>query len=105
MIHHYLAESKNPQEFLLALRSIIGHEMSHLINKDFLPTFLILTNQKVTNFVSTILHFIFSLIIRGARIMPIGSETSVYTMRKAYWILNLVITAFNRLVVYNLYEF
>jgi len=105
LINHYLTECPDPKQFLYALRSVIGHEMSHLVNKDFLPTFLILTNQKVTNFVSTILYYVFSLIIRGARMMPIGSETSVYTMRKTYWILNLVITAFNRLVVYNLYEF
>ncbi len=90
--------------FLYALRSVIGHEMSHLINKDFLPTFLIITNQKITNLVSKFLYFIFNIVIRAASFMPYGGRTMARIMRDTCWFLNFIITAFNRFVVYNIYE-
>jgi Zn-dependent protease with chaperone function len=104
LINHYLVECDDPKMFLYAVRSVISHEMSHLINKDFLPTFLIITNQKVTNFASSILHVIFSLTVRSLRALPFMRGTSKI-MSDAYTILNFIITAFNRFVVYNIYEF
>jgi Zn-dependent protease with chaperone function len=104
LINHYLAGCPNSKKFLYALRSVIGHEMSHLVNKDFLPAFLIMTNQKITNFVSTILHLIFNIGIRLASQVPYGGRYSARIMADAYSILNFIITAFNRFVVYNLYE-
>lgn len=105
LIDHYLSSTSDPKTFLYSLRGVMGHEMSHLINRDFLPTFLIIVNQKITNFVSNILYHIFSFGIGIARYTPyIGSQT-VLVMTKTYTALNIVITAFNRLVVYNIYEF
>lgn len=105
LINHYLVECQDPKMFLYALRSVIGHEMSHLVNKDFLPTFLIITNQKITNFVSSAMHVIFSIGIRIMSMVPFGGRTSSRVMYDTYNVLNFVITAFNRFVVYNLYEF
>ncbi len=105
LIDHYLTSSPDPKMFLYALRSVIGHEMSHLINKDFLPTFLIIVNQKVTNFVSGAFYYLFSLGINAARFTPyIGNQTA-RMMSWTYSGLNFLITVFNRLVVYNIYEF
>ena len=104
LINHYLNECQDPKKFLYALRSIIGHEMSHLVNKDFLPTFLIITNQKVTNFISIILHVAFSFVIRIAYRLPYGGRMWGRVMSDTYMVLNFVITAFNRFVVYNIYE-
>lgn len=105
IINHYLAECPDPKKFLYALRSIIGHEMSHLVNKDFLPAFLIMTNQKITNFVSVILHSTFSILIRFFSYTPYGGRYFAGLISDAYSILNFLITSFNRFVVYNLYEF
>jgi len=104
LIDHYLVECPDPKNFLYALRSVVGHEMSHLVNKDFLPAFLIITNQKITNLVSNILHVIFNLGIRVVSIMPYGGRTSARIMSDTYFALNFVITAFNRFIVYNIYE-
>jgi Zn-dependent protease with chaperone function len=104
LINHYLVECHDPKMFLYALRSVIGHEMSHLVNKDFLPTFLIITNQKITNFVSSIMHMIFSFGVRIFSMLP-GSRGTSRVMYDTYNVLNFFITAFNRFIVYNLYEF
>lgn len=105
IIDHYLAESKDPKEFLYALRSIMGHEMSHLVNKDFLPTFLIMANQKITNFVSHLLHIIFKVCANIVSFLPFGGRISASLMIEAYNLLNFVIGAFNRFIVSNIYEF
>lgn len=105
LINHYLVECEDPKKFLYAIRSVIGHEMSHLINKDFLPSFLIITNQKVTNFVSRILHIIFRFVQRGVAMMPYYGNSCARIMGTAYFFLNFALTAFNRFIVYNVYEF
>ncbi|MBP7710693.1 MAG: M48 family metalloprotease [Rickettsiales bacterium] len=105
LINHYLNECHDPKKFLYALRSIIGHEMSHLVNKDFLPTFLIITNQKITNSVSSLLFLIFSLAIRAVSMLPFGGRASAQMMRDTYSVINFAVTFFNRFVVYNVYEF
>jgi Zn-dependent protease with chaperone function len=105
LIDHYLVECPDPKMFLYALRSVLGHEMSHLINKDFLPGFLIITNQKVTNLVSRILFLFFNLIVRAAYMMPHGGRMTAKIMSDTYSILNFFVTFFNRFVVYNVYEF
>lgn len=104
LIKHYLVECSDPKRFLNAIRSIMGHEMSHLINKDFLPSFLIITNQRVTNFVSSFLGTVFRTIARTVFFMP-GGRRSAVLMSDAYAITRFVLTSFNRFVVYNLYEF
>jgi Zn-dependent protease with chaperone function len=104
LIDKYLSECHNPKNFLYALRSIIGHEMSHLVNKDFLPTFLIITNQKITNLVSVILNIIFNIVVRVISFAPYGGRFSARIMSDTYMVTNFIITAFNRFVVYNVYE-
>ncbi|MDA0902070.1 MAG: M48 family metalloprotease, partial [Proteobacteria bacterium] len=104
LIQHYHNSSEDEEEFLSTLRSIIGHEMSHLVNKDFLPALLIITNQKVTNFVSHILHMILNLvsyIFSFSRTNGIISDIFL----RLYGIINWILCAFNNLVVYNIYEF
>lgn len=104
LIDHYLVHCQDPKEFLYALRSIIGHEMSHLVNKDFLPAFLIITNQKITNLISSVLHFLFNLVVRFIDMVPYSGRSLSKTIWNVYSILNFTITAFNRFIVYNIYE-
>ncbi len=104
LIKHYLVECPDPKRFLNAIRSIMGHEMSHLINKDFLPTFLIITNQKVTNFISSILSTFFSILSRVMLFIP-GVKSYAFLMNEIYRLVRFILTFFNRFVVYNIYEF
>ncbi len=104
LIKHYLVECSEPKRFLNAIRSIMAHEMSHLVNKDFLPAFLIITNQKVTNFVSSLLGSFFRIIARVVFLIP-GGKRAAILMSDAYSIARFALTSFNRFVVFNIYEF
>jgi Zn-dependent protease with chaperone function len=105
LINSFSQQSRDSKDFLYSLRSIMAHEMSHLVNKDFLPSFLIMANQKVTNFVSKILFIFFNIIIQALNFIPeVGIYFSQFISR-LYSIIDLVLTLFNRIVVYNIYEF
>jgi len=105
LINHYLAKSNNMQNFLMAIRSVLGHEMSHIINKDFLPTYLVITNQKITNFISNILYLIFNFISRALIRIPYAGRRSSKIADLIYSISYIFLTLFNRIIVYNVYEF
>jgi Zn-dependent protease with chaperone function len=105
LISHYLVECPDPKSCLYALRSTMGHEMSHLINKDFLPTFLIIINQKITNFISSIISFFFTIAVNLMAAIPgIGYRGAIF-VRKTEILFSFLATAFNRFIVYNFYEF
>lgn len=105
LINHYLTKSHNMDDFLLAIRSVMGHEMSHIINKDYLPTYLIITNQKITNFLSNSIYFIFTIIARGVANIPYGGVQTSRMVYGTYTIFHFLLTVFNRIIVYNVYEF
>lgn len=105
LVNHYLQNSDDRDEFLCAIRSIMGHEMSHLINKDFLPTYLVIISQKATYLVSWLLHFVFSWVSRVTGMVPLGGRFAARFMDEIYLILNFFFGFFNRFVVSNIYEF
>lgn len=104
LIEHFLNNSDDSRQFLYSIRSVMAHEMSHLINKDFLPSFLIISNQKITNLTSSALFFLFRMV---ARIMDSIPNVNIYSSRimwGTYSFLNFIINFFNRFIVYNIYE-
>jgi len=105
IISHYSNACEDPKDFLYALRSIMGHEMSHLVNKDFLPALIIITNQKVTNFISKIMRFFFGIFIRFSMFMPFFGRIVARLSYDGFLLIDRLVTFFNRVVVYNLYEF
>ena len=105
IVNHYSNCFDNPKDFLYALRSIMGHEMSHLVNKDFLPTLLIIVNQKVTNLVTRFFRFVFSIIIRISIFMPFVARMSARLTHDGFYLINSIATYFNRVVVFGIYEF
>ncbi|MBU6339107.1 MAG: M48 family metalloprotease [Rickettsiales bacterium] len=105
LINHFLVECDDSKKLLYALRAIMGHEMSHLANKDFLPTFLIIANQKATNLTSKILRIIFNFISRTMVFISRDSRAVSGFMVDIYFITNFFLTSFNRFVVFNVYEF
>ena len=105
LIDHFFVCCPEPKTFLSAIRAVISHEMSHLINKDFIPGYLILTNQKITNLVSGFLHFFFVNFAKILSIIPYGGNQTAGFMFRAYLILDSIINFFNKVIVFNIYEF
>lgn len=105
LIQHTLNNSDDKKEFLLNLRSIMGHEMSHLVNKDYLPTLLIIINQKATNLISRILELMIKIPLTILGYMRFRSRIIFDLMMWVYSIVNRVVIFFNSTIIYNLYEF
>lgn len=63
-------KSKTKEEFANAIAGLLGHEASHLLNKDFLPGNLLMLNQKATNFVAKISGFFASCIFTMFSVIP-----------------------------------
>lgn len=105
IIHHASNNSKDPREFLLTLRSIMGHEMSHLVNKDYLPALLIITNEKVTNLVSKTLELMIRLPLTILGYVRVRSRILFDIVMFIYSTINKIVTLFERKIVSNLYEF
>lgn len=105
IISHYSDCCEDPKDFLYALRSIMGHEMSHLVNKDFLPTLIIIANQKVTNLISRIMHWGFDIFVRVSTFLPFAGKAMSRFSQDGFLLIDRVVNYFNRVVVFNIYEF
>jgi Zn-dependent protease with chaperone function len=105
IISHAMNNSKDKREFLIILRSIMGHEMSHLVNKDYLPALIMITNQKATNFVSFLLEWTIRLPLLILGYVRVRSRILSDIVMLVYSLINKIVTFFNNHVVYNLYEF
>jgi Zn-dependent protease with chaperone function len=105
LINHYYNSISDRKDFLIAVRSIMAHEMSHLINNDFLPTFLFIANQRVTNFVSYLIRFIFNFVAGISAMIPIAGFVLNNMLILLYNIINFFLNLFNRLIVTNIYNF
>jgi Zn-dependent protease with chaperone function len=105
IINHYHKNTTSNQEFLSSLRSIMGHEMSHLVNKDFLPGLIIITNQKVTNFVSDILNKILRTVLWFFSFVRMRYNFFTFIATTIYNITNSILTSFNQKIIYNIYKF
>ena len=52
LLKHYQDNCINEKEFHSCIKAIMGHEISHVINNDYLPALLLILNDKAVNFVS-----------------------------------------------------
>jgi Zn-dependent protease with chaperone function len=105
LINHYLKNIEDKEECLIAIRSILGHEASHLINKDYLPGMLIIINQKVTRITSFILNFVFHIFIRFFRYLKFEFFFIAAAMSFICNLSNGVLNLFNRFILMNIYKF
>lgn len=94
----------NRNNFALYIKAILGHEMSHIVNKDFLPALLLIINEKAVNFVSYFMYIIFVLLTKIVSIVPYIGFTISNIIIKVYNIINIIITFFYKYIFMNFYK-
>ncbi|MFC1659168.1 M48 family metallopeptidase [Pseudomonadota bacterium] len=105
LIEHFLDYSEEAEEFRNAVSGVIGHEMSHLVNKDFLPGLLLKASERATIFVSELINFLFRIISKILTFIPgIGILLNNLIVR-VYNLTHQVIMFFHKYIVINLYMF
>jgi hypothetical protein len=105
IIEHFLDLSNDRDEFTNSVSGVMGHEMSHLVNKDFLPGLLLKASERATIFVSILVHFLFRIITKIITLIPgIGIPLNNLIVR-IYNLTNKIIMFFHRYIVVNLYMF
>lgn len=105
LLLHYLKHTNNKGEFSNCIEGIIGHEMSHLINKDYLPGLLLTINEQATHMVSKIVFLIFNIFIRLFSIIPVVGYFLTSIFLGLYKIFDFFIEFFHKYVILNIYKF
>lgn len=101
----FASRAKTREDFYRAIGGTLGHEMSHLINMDYLPTFLLLANEKSTRALSKIVYLFIRIFITIASIIPVVGGLFANIFINVYNILNSFILFFHKHIIMNVFEF
>ncbi|MDR0423343.1 MAG: M48 family metalloprotease [Rickettsiales bacterium] len=106
IIYKYLLENKdNNAVFLKKIKCILGHEMSHLINKDYLPGLLITLNERASVLVSNIIIKFFYVFLNVLSYIPvIGWFVSIF-LKYLYKMISFTFTFFHKYLLLKIYKF
>lgn len=105
LISTYLLKMKNKEYFLNSIKCIMGHEMSHLINKDYLPGLILGINEQATRFLSKIILSFINVIIKIIQIVPFFGRLLAGLITNIYNILDFIISFFYKYVILSIYKF
>lgn len=105
LIEHYKEKTSTEEEYLVSMQTIISHEMSHIINKDFLPGLLIMVNERASKLVSRIVLLVFKIFINLMRIIPFIGPKLSNVLTIFYNIINSVLTFVYSKIFLRIYYF
>jgi len=105
LITTYLIQMKGKEYFLNSIKCIMGHEMSHLINKDYLPALLLQVNEDATKFVSKIIFVFFDIFINILQYIPLVGRAAAGIIKNIYNFLDFLISFFYKYVILSVYKF
>lgn len=105
ILNLYKAETDSKKQFIIYLKGIMGHEMSHIVNKDYFTALLLIINERANNFVSKIIWIVFMIFVRIIGIIPFFGEYISIAIDSVYSFLDFLINFFYKFVVLNIYKF
>lgn len=105
LIHRMYNASETKAEYIHAVKGIMGHEMSHLINKDFLPGMLVYSNEVAHRFISRIIRVFFMGMARVVFIIPCLGKPIAHLFITFYRALETLTSMFYRLLFQPVYGF
>lgn len=97
--------SENEIEYYRLLSGIIGHELSHIINKDFFPSLLIIINEKVSRVMSFIIYIILNILSKLVSFIPYIGVTMATLFIKLYMLIKYFMNFFYKNVFIPFYRF
>lgn len=101
----FASKAKTREDFYRAVGGTLAHEMSHLVNMDYLPTFLLLANEKSTTALSKIVYLFIKVFINVASVIPVVGGLFANVFINIYNILNSLILFFHKHIIMNVFEF
>ena len=104
LLEHLMQRSENEEEFKVVLRSVIGHEISHLINKDFLPGAILMFNRKATSRVANVYSFCFAVVFLALSRFPALGKVSSRVVNAIFSVVRYVVMFFMEKIVMKLYK-
>ena len=105
LLNLYRSETDNREQFITYIKGIMGHEISHIINKDYFTALLLIINERANNFVSRIIWIIFISFIKIINILPVFGRYISIAIESLYNFLDFLINFFYKFVVLNIYKF
>jgi len=103
MLTHITNSFENTDDRRDALKGLIGHELSHLLNWDFLPNFILLSGQNVSFYVGKVLQLIIGTVISVLRVIPVVGVALSFGMTITYNVLNFSLNFFYRFIIHPIY--
>ncbi len=104
LIDKYLMKFGSSENFLISMKCIMGHELSHLAHKDYLPTLLLEINEYSSKIVSKIIYQFFRIFITLFKIIPVIGNFITYAFFGAYKTINYLIMFFYKYITLPLYK-
>ncbi len=105
LLNQIYNSAEDKKQYVNQIVGILGHEMSHLVNKDFLPGMLVYSNQVISNLLSKIFHNLFYALAKIVWILPVVGETLSFMFINIYKLLNVFIGLFYKLAFKPIYDF
>ncbi len=105
ILSSYSKKIESNEKFLLSIKGIIGHEMSHIINKDYFTALLLIVNQKAVGFVSRIIFLLFNIFIRIISLLPLIGNFLSNIIMNIYNIIDWLINFFYKKIMMKIYNF
>ena len=99
------AKTNSDSDYVAAVRSIMGHEMSHLVNKDFLPGLLIRANESANKIINKIVKVIFIFLANIFRWIPFIGTLMNNIIISAYRFISFFLSIFYSYVFMPIHNF
>lgn len=105
LINNIYKKSSNDGEYIDSIRGVLGHEMSHLSNLDYLPGLLIFANKVANKKISMLLRYCFVIFANLLRIVPFFGRHLAKFIISIYNLSDFFIGTFFRFILMPLYRF
>jgi Zn-dependent protease with chaperone function len=105
ILDDYKNKCQYNDQFLKSMEGILAHEMSHIVNRDYFPALLLVTNEKVLNFISKIIMFVFNILIKCFNFIPIYGKYVSRLIKGIYNAFDYIIGFFYYKIILKIYTF